>query len=528
MNSSLEEDSRKLLEIKRREFEILKKKKELEAVLPHLYVPMYPWQRKMHESTSRVNLLTAANQVGKSSCLIRRMIANCTDRSRWARMWGADATPRQFWYFYPDGLIIDKEVETKWIPEWLPRGHMQKDPQYGWKLSRKNGKPDMIQFNAGPALYFQSYSKKLSSIQAGSIHEVMCDEEMPMAYYDEIMFRLTATSGIFSSGFTPTLNQAFWKQAMEGKKILSQALKQTISMYECLKYEDGSPSRVMTLAKIREAESKCKNDTERRRRIYGEFITEEGRSFYGFDSEQNVVDRYNTQGWNIYAGVDYGSGGSIDSETKKGHPAAIVFVAVRPDFKKGAVIKSWRGDNEVTTAGDVFNKYVELARGMTITQAVYDHSAKDFGTIAARNGVTFIKADKSRDAGADLLNTLFKHRMLDIFNDDMENMKLAGELMHIMTSKNNGVSKDGDDLTDALRYDCLLIPWDLSAVAELVQSKLDGSEAVQVAKPLTEKELLELQINERRGIFAKDSSANDSWEELDAEFAYWNGEFGQF
>lgn len=67
------------LKLKRKELEFLQKQKELEEILPHLYVPMYPWQRQIHDSTNRVNLLTAANQIGKSSCLIRRQIANCTD-----------------------------------------------------------------------------------------------------------------------------------------------------------------------------------------------------------------------------------------------------------------------------------------------------------------------------------------------------------------------------------------------------------------------------------------------------------------
>ena len=91
-----------LLQLKRKELEKIKKQRELESILPHLYVPMYAWQRKIHESTNRVNLLTAANQIGKSSSLIRRAVANCTDQKRWERMWGKNVKPRQFWYFYPD------------------------------------------------------------------------------------------------------------------------------------------------------------------------------------------------------------------------------------------------------------------------------------------------------------------------------------------------------------------------------------------------------------------------------------------
>jgi phage terminase large subunit-like protein len=516
-----------LLRLKRKELELLQKQKELESILPHLYIPMYPWQRKLHESTNRVNLLTAANQIGKSSALIRRQIANCTDKERWERMWGTGIVPRQLWYFYPDGLTIEKEVETKWIPEWLPRGRMEKDAQYGWKISKRSGRPNAVHFNAGPIIFFQSYTKSVANVQAGSIHEIACDEEMPLEFYDELMFRLTATSGIFTSGFTPTLNQLFWKQAMETNKILPRAMKLTVSMYDCLTYDNGEPSRVMSMEKIKEAESKCKNETEKQRRVWGRFITEEGRTYYGFEFEKNVVAPYSIKGWFIYASVDYGSGNdtNFSGKKKKNHPAAIVFFAVKPDYKKGAIFKSWRGDNVKTTAGDVFNKYVEMSKGLQITQACYDAAAIDFGTIASRNSVSFVKANKSRDAGEDLLNTLFKHNMLDIFDDDAENMKLAGELSHIMVGNQQGDAKKDDDLADSSRYGAMLIPWDLSAIVDEV--KLD--EEKSKPRPMTDEEFQIMQIKMRRGedVDGPKSGEAEGWQELEEEFAHWNGEYGQ-
>lgn len=792
-----------LLQLRRKELELLQKRKEAEEILPHLYIPMYPWQRELHDSLNRVNLLTAANQIGKSSCLIRRIIANSTDPHRWERLWGPRVKPKQFWYFYPDGLTVEKEVETKWIPEWLPRGPMERDAQYGWKIQRKNNRPDAIHFNAGPIIYFQMYTKSVKNVQAGSIHEVYCftkgtsvvttrgkldvsevvsgdlilshlgfckvyetktrvvekyrellledgtkfnctdehpfftqrgwvqakdltkqdvcfkqdgwahalstlisyylkedsilgntgtltvesqttggrrsqgentcmllygklgtvkkflagmlstiktstrlittfpifsvllwkstheyiksrsgnqkgstkefvrnvaklllqdllkrqfafvqpsvqentkkesvlnaivnfllaktprsvsvlknvpiqastkvynfsvekshtffangtlthncDEEMPLEFYDELMFRLTATSGIFTSGFTPTLNQLFWKQAMEGNKVLPRALKLTVSMYDCLKYEDGSPSRVMTLDKIREAESKCKNDTEKQRRIWGRFITEEGRTYYAFDFDKHVVPPKKIDKWYIYAAVDYGSGKDPNVEPgkkKKNHPAAIVYLAVRHDYKKGAVYRSWRGDNVKTTAGDVFNKYVELSKDVQVTQACYDAAAVDFGTIATRSGVSFVKADKQRDTGEDLVNTLFKHGMLEIFDDDPENMKLAGELLHIMISNQAGDAKKDDDLADALRYACKLVPWDLSVINEKIKEELEAKD--EPPRPMTEQEFQAMQIKLRRGedIGGPQPDTAEGWSELESEFDHWNSEYG--
>ncbi len=775
----------------------MREREKHEKILPHLHIPMYAWQRRIHESTNRVNLLTAANQIGKSSALIRRAIANCTDKGRWEKMWGPNVIPKQFWYFYPDGLTLEREIDTKWVPDWLPSGPMERDAQYGWKLHKKSSAYSSLTFNAGPIIYFQTYTKSVANVQAGSIHEVFCfpkgtwvttpagkkdiseivsgdlvlshtgfnkvhslkqrdarlyevkfsdgtelrctaehpfftqrgwveaqkltiadtcykpagwinlvnilmsycsrgsstldmrgtqtvekltigervqssymslfgklftksqylkvalstiktltlftitfpilcvslvqsireytknkngksaantrelvrsvaslllqdllkrqfgfvqqnapdsiksenalnaikntllgktptsvsvlhsvateestkvynfsvesshtffaqgilthncDEEMRMEFYDELMFRLTATAGIFTSGFTPTLNQLFWKQAMEGNKILPRAMKMSVSMYECLKYEDGSPSRIMTMDKIKEAESKCKNETERQRRIFGKFVTESGRTYYAFEYEKHVKPKRDISGWMIYASVDYGSGTDTEGMGKKkatkNHPAAIVFIAVKPDYKKGVVFKAWRGDNVKTTAGDVFQKYVELKEGLSIVQACYDPGAVDFGTIAQRNSTSFVKADKSRDAGEDLLNTLFRHGMLEIWDDDAETLKLAGELSHIMITSQAGDNKKDDDLADATRYCAMLIPWDLSAVME----KESDKEKQIVARPMTEKEFQEQQIKLRRGEKLDGPEENQGWGELDDEFEHWNTEYGQ-
>jgi hypothetical protein len=299
-----------------------------------------------------------------------------------------------------------------------------------------------------------------------------------------------------------------------------------VSMYDCLKYEDGSPSRVMTIEKINEAISKCKNETEVRRRVFGEFITEEGRSYYAFEYDSNVVKPYSIQGWHIYAAVDYGSGNN--GKDKKNHPAAIVFIAVRPDFKKGAVIKSWRGDGQITTAGDVFNKYMSMVRenDFKVTLACYDPASADFGTIASRNGVSFQKADKTREAGEDLLNTLFKFKMLDIFDDDTtDNLKLAAELMHLMKDSQSSDNKKDDDLSDAARYDAMQIPWDMEAVKDVSSS---NQEKKIITRPLTEKEIIEDQIRQRRGEYVGHKSSDEAgWTDFDQEIAYWNHEYGE-
>ena len=54
----------RLLEAKKTELELKKAKKKMEADLPHLYGhKFYKWQRQFVDSTNRMNLLTAANQI---------------------------------------------------------------------------------------------------------------------------------------------------------------------------------------------------------------------------------------------------------------------------------------------------------------------------------------------------------------------------------------------------------------------------------------------------------------------------------
>jgi phage terminase large subunit-like protein len=400
---------------------------------------------------------------------------------------------------------------------------MEKDQQYGWKLSKKYGIYNSLSFNCGPTIYFQMYNKAVSNLQAATIHEIFADEELPMHFYDELMFRLTTTEGIFSTGFTPTLNQLFWREAMNTDKNLPHALKLCVSMYDCLKYEDGSPSRIMTLDKIKLAESRCSSETEKQRRVFGKFVTEEGRSYFAFDFDKHVVPPKKITGWQIVASVDYGSGEESGiKKTKKNHPAAILFLAVRDDYKKGAVFKCWRGDSQKTTAGDIYNRYADMVKDMAITTEVYDASSADFGTIATRNGRGFVPANKSRDAGEDLVNTLFKHGMLEIYDDDAENMKLASELMSMMLSNQRGDHKKEDDLADALRYAVMAVPWDLTAII----NKEDDTP--RITRPLSDKELLEMQIEERRGNGRRYKEESSDWAEMENDFAYWNSEYEGF
>jgi hypothetical protein len=340
-----------------------------------------------------------------------------------------------------------------------------------------------------------------------------CDEELPLELWDELSLRLARTHGIMNCVFTPTLNQPFWQKAIETNEVLKDALKLQVSMYDCLEYEDGSPNTTMTEADIQEVIRKCSSETEVLRRVFGKFVTEVGRTFFAFNFDKNLKPLINYEKMQVYASVDYGSGGS------SGHPAAIVFIATTPDFKSGQVIRAWRGDGIQTTAGDVYDKYREMSKDLKVVQACYDPAAADFGTIAIRNGSAFSKANKARDDGEKIVNTLFRYDMLSLAEDDGEIAKLGAELSHIMDTNNRTKSsKKHDDLADALRYLCMLIPWNFVGLSEKFEEKV-----VIETRPLTEAEYQIQQIKDRRGEF---EDTKDEWQDFENEFSHWNEEYG--
>ena len=227
-------------------------------------------------------------------------------------------------------------------------------------------------------------------------------------------------------------------------------------MYDCQEFEDGSPSH-WTDERITEVKANCATDKEILRRVYGRFIVDDGLKYPSFNLERNFKDYHPIpKDWLIYSGVDIGSGGD------KGHPSAIIFVGVSPDFTKGRVFLGWRGDGIQTTASDVVNKYIELKGKLKPVAQYYDWANKDFSTIATRMGEPFQPAEKGHEKGEQVLNTLFKTEMLKIY-DTPELQKLKYELLALKKETNKKDAKD--DFTDALRYAVTQVPWDFSKVS---------------------------------------------------------------
>ena len=449
--------------LKRRELELLSQKVTLYEGLPHRHGwKWYSWAREIYESFNREIFCTAANQVSKSSTAIRKNIEWATNPEIWKKAWPSLAPgqkPNTFIYFYPSLDLATVEFESKWEPLFLPRNEYKTHPQFGWKEEYDKNKIHSIRFNSGVTIYFKSYEQKLINIQATTAYMITLDEECPEHMLPEIQARLNATDGYLISVFTATIGQLYWERTMEPKskeeELHPNALKMSVSVYQCQQYEDGSRSH-WTPEKIKRAVERCASQAEIERRIMGRFVKSEGLRFHGFDRTKNVVKAHPLpKHWLIYSGVDPGSGG------EKAHPAAIVFVAVSPDFKQARVFRAWRGDGKSTTSQDILNKYRELKGQLRPVMQVYDYASRDFFLVSSRQGEPFMKANKENEGGFGLVNVLFKNQMLAIQSDDLELEKLISELCSVPATAKKS-DNFTDDLCDALRYCLEAVPWDFS------------------------------------------------------------------
>lgn len=485
---------------------------ELKSDLPHLYgYKMYPWAREFFESTNRMNLLCAANQIGKSSIAIRKNIEWACNKKLWPKIW--ESKPQQFWYFYPDSSTATSEFEKKWVPEFMPRGEMKNHENYGWDADYSHGDISAIHFRSGVSIYFKTYGQKVLNLQSSTVHMITADEEMPEEFINELLARLRSNRGIFNQVFTPTRALPVWYRAMEcigqQDEMFPNAWKRSVSMRDSMFYDDGTPSK-WTAERIAEAESQCTSKNEVLKRIDGRFVRDGGRLFGAFDPDHNIYRLIGGEDeaikWKCYAGVDIGSGGA------KRSAGAIIILAVNEDNTIGKVIRSWRGDNEETTASDILRKYAALRRGLAIQQACYDYQSREFGLIAARQGESFVPADKSRETGAQITNMLFQARRLLIADGEFDNHKLVTELMSVP----DGVKKNRsyqDDLTDALRYCVRLVPWDFNKISpDYVHYEVKSDE----------------EDTDERSIKREDHQRpnSDDWRIFEEEVAAWNELYG--
>lgn len=433
---------------------------KLKNNLPHRYgYKMYPWMRKFYDYTGKMSLICSANQIGKSSIQIRKLVHWATSPALHKQLW-PHLTPRQFWYLYPSNYVATIEVEKKWIPEFLPRGDLKNHPHYGWRIDYRQKYVQALHFNTGITVYFKTYQQDPQDLQAGTCSALFTDEELPEELYPELQMRLAATDGYFHAVFTPTLGQEFWREAIEekgSKERFPDAMKLNVSMYDCMNYEDGSTSH-WTHERIQRIINSCKSEAEVQRRVFGKFVLDSGLRYPGFQPSINIIEpRDIPKDWPVFIGVDSGSGGRFS------HPSAITFVAFRPDYQLAYAFKGRRFDGITTTNSDIVMMVREMRRDIPNPMAgvFYDYSAPDLRTIAYEVGETWIPAEKSHLIGEQFVNVAFKNKMLFIFNTE-ELQPLIHELksVKIVTPKNQAK----DDAIDSFRYAVSKSPWDWSII----------------------------------------------------------------
>jgi hypothetical protein len=499
------------------ELEELERLLHLKDSLPHLFgFPWYDWAYKFFHSENKVCFLVSANQVSKSSTQIRKIIDWATDTKMWKKRWPTllpGQKPNCFWYFYPTKETWQAEFESKWVPDFLPRGPYKDDPVYGWKEEYEKGYVSKINFNSGVTIYCKSYKQKVTDLQTGSVHYLAGDEEIPIHFIPEFQARLRATNGYWSSVFTATLGQEYWRMVMEPKaseeEIYPRAFKQQISLYDCQKYRDGALSR-WTDERILEIIAECTSEAEVQRRVFGRFVKSEGLRYASFDIERNMMaPEPIPKSWGIFSGVDPGSGGL------QGHPAAIIFIAVRPDYKEGWVFRGWRGDKIQTANPDILAKFRDLKGDLVTMSQVYDYKDKDFFLVAQSAGEPFCKANKARDEGFGLVNSLLKNGMLKIFKGDSELAKLVSELLSVPITEDK--RKLLDDLCDSARYTAMSIPWDFSGV---IAPSGDKDKDPPPDKRTAEQIALQAELKARREFVL--NTGKDLDDDIANDFEFWN------
>ena len=441
--------------------------------LPHRTRKFYGWQKEFWDCKNTQMFLTAGNQVGKSEIQIRRDIERAGNKNLWKGLW--ETTPTHGWYMYPDKTTLDIEFNQKWVNLLPGRTHiLDKRSDFYWRrFPRSDAKQiEAIEFGSGYTIYFFTYTKRPTTLQAQSVFQISTDEELPIKHYEELQFRLSATKGYFSMAFTATLGQELWRRTMQPEQFEEEqfpgAWKKSVSQYDCMYFDDGTPG-IYTPEMIADNIRKCSSQAEVQRRVFGRFVVDSDRLVPTFDAKRHVIAKSPIpDGWQVRGAVDLGSGGA------HGHPAAILFLATDPKPKptRGKFFLGWKGTaGYETTSGDVYERYARMRDGNSLKpiRQIYDYESAEFRIVASRHHDPFVKANKNRDEGIPLLNTLFQHDALEIMLDP-ELGKLISECTIAKPAKSK-TSKTGDDLVDTARYLVMDVLWDLPLILSGVCKK---------------------------------------------------------
>lgn len=472
--------------------------------LPHLYgYPWYQWAFEFFNSVDKFAFLCAANQISKSSTMIRQAINWATDKDLWPKLWPQRSKARTFWYYYPDSNVATVEFEEKWEKEFLPRGEMKDHPVYGWTAKYKYGNIHSLKFNSGVTIYFRTYEQKLTAIQTTTVWAIFADEEMPVKCYDETIQRISATKGYFRMVFTATLGQEFWRRTIEergAKEKFKGAFKRQVSKYDCLTYMDGSASP-WTIEEIKAEEASMSTEAERLKRIYGRFVVDRKKLFPTFERSKCTKETtYMRPNWLNYCGIFFGRGPDK-------REVGIALLRVDPEMKMAEVIGGWCGGADDTGGLDILLKYKLLTRDLEIVGTFCDSKAKDFIDLANRSGFAFQSVPVPEDRGDKLFNSLFKAGILKIVDIGATD-KLLNQIQSCKRSDKDLIDYE---YVGAMIVAAINLPWNLSEAV-----KDDG-------EPKDPYEHMDERLRWYKGIDRPELTGTDDYE---AELSEANEDFG--
>lgn len=169
--------SDELVALKLEKIKALERETARMEALPHLYMHKhYRWSHEFeNDFETKMQVVCSANQVGKTSTLLKKIIRIATEPHMWPKMWpnlAKGLLPSQWWYLYPSSDIVAIEYTEKWLPL-LPKVS-DDDPVFGWKEIKKDSKLIGIAFNSGINLYWKYYSQATTMLQSGSCYLMGC------------------------------------------------------------------------------------------------------------------------------------------------------------------------------------------------------------------------------------------------------------------------------------------------------------------------------------------------------------------
>lgn len=413
---------------------------EKRKYLPHLHAfPLYKWSHDFIESDNKNQFLCAANQISKSSSLIRKAIHWATETDLWPKLW--KHKPTTFWYLYPSKDMATTEFSEKWVKLFLPKKELKLHPKYGWEEKFQYGTIHHIEFNSGITLYFKSYEQSVTALQGTSVDFIGCDEECPVKYFPEINARRFATNGYFCNVFTATLGQKFWYDTIErvghSDERFKSAFKRQVSMYDCLKYYKSKEKTPWTKKRIEEVIESCENESEVQRRVFGRFILDRNILYGSFDKAVNFVDKLpdlltHERYLSVYIGKENMTG--------------IVQFAVNPERTEVYLENYFQ---KVMNPVDLFLDVRILKKNKEVLGQYINESANDFIEISASAGEGFIPTKLSVDGTEKLVNSLFRTGSLKILSTLPSKDSLLFQL-ESMKLKDVSTDYDGFEILGAL------------------------------------------------------------------------------